>query len=195
MRRRAVLVFAAALAMLGGCERRDAVTFNNTDITGAEFGKALALTDHTGAKRTLADYRGKVVVVFFGFTQCPDVCPTTMTAMTQVMKLLGDDAKRVQVLFVTLDPKRDTPQVLSAYVPAFDARFVGLTGSEEDIARVAKDFKVFYQKSPGTTPETYSIDHSSAMYIFDPKGQVRLYARHGQTPELLAADIAKLLKS
>jgi protein SCO1/2 len=167
--------------------------FKNTDLTGAEYGKALRLTDHAGKVRTLDDFKGSVVTVFFGFTQCPDVCPTTLAAMKAVKQQLGDDGKRLQVLFVSVDPERDTQELLAQYVTAFDPSFLGLRGDAEATARVAKDFKVFYQKVPGTTAESYTIDHSAGSYIFDPAGRLRLYVRHGQAPDAIAADIKLLL--
>jgi protein SCO1/2 len=185
----------ACAAGLAGCERAStsAPSFKATDVTGADYGKSLSLTDHTGAARTLADFRGKVVVLFFGFTQCPDVCPTTLATMAQVMQQLGPDADRIQVLFVTLDPKRDTPAVLSKYVTAFDPRFLSLSGDAEATARAAKEFKVFFQRSEGTSPDNYSIDHTAASYVLDPTGRLRLYVRHGQSPADVANDLKQLL--
>ena len=189
MSRIAAVLLALALA---GCGL-DKPQFNNTDITGAEYGKALRLADPSGKVRTLADFKGKAVVVFFGFTQCPDVCPTTLAEMKTVKKLLGDDGKRLQVLFVTVDPERDTAELLANYVTAFDPTFLGLRGDPEATAKVAKDFKVFYQKVPGTTPDSYSIDHTAGSYIFDPQGRLRLFVRHGQPADKIAADIKTLL--
>lgn len=171
----------------------DRPSFNNTDITGADYGSALRLTDHTGKVRTLADYKGSVVVVFFGFTQCPDVCPTTLAEMKAVKAQLGDDAKRLQVLFVSVDPERDTEELLAKYVTAFDPAFVGLRGDPEATAKVAKDFKVFYQKVPGNTPDSYTVDHTAGSYVFDPQGRLRLYVRHGQPADKVAADVKQLL--
>lgn len=168
-------------------------SFNNTDITGADYGSSLRLPDQNGKVRTLADFKGDAVVVFFGFTQCPDVCPTTLAAMKAVKALLGSDAKRLQVLFVTVDPERDTTELLAKYVTAFDPSFLGLRGDPEATAKVAKDFKVFYQKVPGNTPDSYTVDHTAGSYVFDPQGRLRLYVRHGQSPEKIAADIKKLL--
>jgi len=177
--------------VLPGCD--SGPRFKSTDITGAEYGKSLELTDHNGRVRTLEDFRGKAVVVFFGYTQCPDVCPTTLAMLADVMKRLGPDADRVQVLFVTVDPERDTAELLSKYVPAFDPRFLGLRGDADATARTAKEFKVIYQKQPGTTPGSYSMDHSAGLYVFDPQGQVRLYVGHNQGPDVVAHDIAALL--
>jgi protein SCO1/2 len=167
--------------------------FKSTDITGADYGRSLALEDHTGTPRTLADYQGKAVVVFFGYTHCPDVCPTTLAEMKTVLARLGEDAKRVQVLFVTVDPERDTREVLAAYVPAFDPSFVGLRGDAEATARVAKDFKVYYQKVAGTQGGSYTVDHSAGTYVFDPQGRLRLYVRYGANPEDLASDLKQLI--
>lgn len=167
--------------------------FNNTDITGADYGKSLQLPDFSGKVRTLADFKGSAVIVFFGFTHCPDVCPTTLAEMKAVKQMLGKDAKRFQVLFVTVDPERDTPELLSQYVTAFDPTFLGLRGDPKATAEVAKEFKVFYQKVPGATPDTYSIDHTAGSYIFDPQGRLRLFVRHGQSADKIAADIKVLL--
>jgi len=186
-----VAALACALA-LAACDAGRA-PFRNTDVTGAEFGKGFELTDHHGKPRTLADYKGKVVTIFFGYTQCPDVCPTTLSEMAQVMKLLGDRAADVQVLFVTVDPERDTRELLSNYVPAFDPRFVGLFGDLAATARVAREFKVFYQKVPGSTPGTYSMDHTAGSFVFDRQGRLRLFVKHGQGAEPLAADLRRLL--
>lgn len=176
--------------MLGAC---GADTFRATDITGADFARTLELTGHDGKPRSLADFRGKVAVVFFGFTHCPDVCPTTLAKLAEVSKRLGEDADEVQVLFVTVDPERDTQEVLSRYVPAFDARFIGLTGEPAAIARTAKEFKVVYQKQPGKTADSYTVDHSSGTFVFDRQGNVRLFVRHDQAVEDLVHDIRQLL--
>ena len=167
--------------------------FQNTDITGIDYAKGFTLTDHTGKPRTLADFKGKVVLMFFGYTQCPDVCPTTMAEMAGVMQKLGPQADQVQVLFVTLDPERDTQELLASYVPAFDKRFIGLRGTPEQTAKVAKDFKVFYAKVPGATPTTYTIDHTAGSYVFDRDGRLRLFVRHGTSPDAIVHDIRQLL--
>jgi len=187
-----VLLFSllAALA-LAGC-RGSGESFKNTDITGADYGRDFSLTDQNGKTRTLADFRGKVVVVFFGYTRCPDVCPTTLADLKVAREQLGDEGKRVQVLFVTVDPERDTPQLLASYVPAFDPSFLGLYGDAAATARVAKEFKVFFQKVPGKTPDSYSVDHTSASYVFDPQGRLRLLVRPGNVPNLVA-DLKTLL--
>ena len=168
--------------------------FKNTDVTGVDCCKDFRLTDHNGKTRTLADFRGKVVVMFFGYTQCPDVCPTTMMEMTAVLQQLGKDAPRVQMLFVTVDPERDTRELLANYVPAFDPSFIGLYGDVETTARTAKEFRVFYQKQPGSTPTSYTVDHTAGSYVFDPQGRVRLFARYGDGGANLAADLRTLLK-
>jgi len=171
----------------------DGPKFKASDVTGASFGRDFALSDPAGKTRTLADFRGKAVVLFFGYTQCPDVCPTTMSTLAETMKLLGADADRVQVVFITVDPERDTPALLAEYVPAFDKRFIGLSGDAAATARVAKEFKVIYQKQPGPTPSTYTMDHSAGVFMFDPSGRLRLYAGHAQTPDLYAHDLRELL--
>jgi len=168
-------------------------SFDSVDITGADFGRELDLTDHTGARRTLADFKGKAVVVFFGYTRCPDVCPTTLAEMKLVRAKLGADGDRLQVLFVTIDPERDTPELLANYVPAFDPSFLGLYGDAEATARTAREFKVFYEKVPGPTPDGYSMDHTAGSYIYDPQGRLRLFAKLGQAPDALAHDIELLL--
>jgi protein SCO1/2 len=168
--------------------------FKNTDVTGSDCCKDFRLSDHRGQVRTLADFRGKVVVMFFGYTQCPDVCPTTMMEMTAVLQQLGADAQRVQMLFVTVDPERDTQELLSHYVPAFHPSFIGLYGNLETTAATAKAFRVFYQKQPGSTPNSYTVDHTAGSYVFDPQGRVRLFARYGDGGANLAADLRMLLK-
>ncbi|MGH8731187.1 MAG: SCO family protein [Burkholderiales bacterium] len=181
------------LLALGACQQGKP-GFRATDITGAEFGRDFALTDHTGKPRALADFRGLVVVMFFGFTHCPDVCPTTLAELAAAVKKLGTDGDKVQVLLVTVDPERDTPQVLSQYVSAFNPRFLALRGTAEETARVAKEFKIIYQKVAGARPDSYTMDHSAGTYIFDMQGRLRLYVSYGQGPEVFAHDIALLLK-
>ncbi len=167
--------------------------FVGTDITGADFSKPLTLTDHNGQLRTMSDFKGKAVVLFFGFTHCPDVCPTTMLDLKNTMKLLGEKANQVQVLFVTVDPQRDTQAVLAQFVPSFDKRFIGLRGSLQETAEALGNFKIYYQKVPGKSKADYSIDHSAGMYAFDKEGKVRLYLGYGQKPADIASDISKLL--
>ena len=170
--------------------------FKNIDITGSTaFGKDFSLLDPDGKVRTLADFKGKVVVMFFGYTQCPDVCPTTLTEMQQVMTLLGPQSDKVQVLFVTVDPERDTAEILKQYVPAFDPRFLGLRPADEAaLEKVTKDFKIYYKKVPGTKPGSYTMDHTAGSYAFDPEGRLRLYIKHAQGPETLAHYLKELLK-
>ena len=151
--------------------------------------------DHNGKPRTLADFRGKVVVVFFGYTQCPDVCPTTLSDLAAALQKLGADANRVQVLFVTVDPERDTPELLSHYVPAFNPTFLGLSGDAAATAATAREFKILYQKQPGSTPGSYAMEHSAGTFIFDPQGRLRLFASHGQGPDVFAHDVRELLRS
>lgn len=189
-------LMAAGLG-LGACDRLSglgsAPAFKATDLTGADYGKSLDLTDHTGRARTLGDFKGKLVVLFFGYTQCPDVCPTTLATMAEAMKQLGADADRVQVLFVTLDPQRDTPKVLSGYVTAFDPRFIGLSGDEAATTRAAREFKVFSQKVTGSAPGQYTLDHTAATYVLDGQGRLRLYMRHGQSAADVVTDLRLLL--
>ncbi|MCF8197579.1 MAG: SCO family protein [Sulfuritalea sp.] len=184
------LLFCVAL-LLAGCS--DPPRFVSTDISSVDWGKDFSLTDHNGQARRLADFRGKAVVMFFGYTQCPDVCPTTLSTLRDTMQMLGGDAKQVQVLFVTVDPKRDTQKLLAQYVPAFHPSFLGLYADEETTRSLAKDFKVFYAKQPGSTPDSYSVDHSTGSFAFDPKGKLRLLLRHGETPANIAADLKILL--
>lgn len=194
MGRIVALALFLAVALAAGCGERGAGSkFRLTDITGADFGRELSLIDHNGKPRTLADFRGKVVVIFFGFTHCPDVCPTTLAELAQVAKELGDEARKMQVLFVTVDPERDTPEVLRRYVPSFDPSFLGLSGDAEATARAAKAFKIYYQKQP--LPDGgYSVDHSAGTYILDQQGRLRLFARYGAGAPALLHDIRILLK-
>lgn len=164
-----------------------------TDITGADFPKPLTLTDHTGKLRTMSDFSGKAVILFFGFTHCPDVCPTTMLDLKNTMKLLGDKADEVQVLFVTVDPQRDTQEVLAQFVPSFDKRFLGLRGSLQETAETIGNFKIYFAKVPGENENDYTIDHSAGMYAFDKQGKIRYYLSYGQKPADIANDIKKLL--
>jgi protein SCO1/2 len=181
------LVAALVACGAGGPE------FQASDVTGSSFGRDFELKDPQGRTRTLADFRGKAVVLFFGYTQCPDVCPTTLAALGEAMRRLGPDADRVQVLFVTVDPERDTPALLAQYVPSFDRRFLGLYGDAEATARTAKEFKVIYQKAPGKAPGSYTMDHSAGTYVFDPQGRLRLYVSNGQGPDVFAHDLRALL--
>jgi protein SCO1 len=168
-------------------------TFKGVDITGADYAKTLALTDAEGKPRTLADFKGKVAVIFFGFTQCPDVCPTTLAELAEVKKRLGPDGAKVVGIFVTVDPDRDTEVLLKAYVSSFDPDFVALRGTPEQTATTAKHFKVFYAKVPGKTEGSYTIDHTAGSYLFDTEGRVRVFTRHGTGPDALAHDLKLLL--
>ena len=189
------LIYAAAAAMLSACgpDKPQAADFYATDITGADFARDFSLTDQTGNPRTLADYKGKAVALFFGYTHCPDVCPTTMADLAAAMRLMGERGDEVQVLFVTLDPERDTQEVLAQYVPSFDSRFIGLYGTPEQTAAVARDFKVFYAKQESASHGGYTIDHSSGVYAFDKSGRVRLYFRYAQKPDEIAHDLKQIL--
>lgn len=186
---------AAALSLmsLSAC-KETAPTFNAVDMTGADYAKNFSLADADGKVRTLDDFKGKVVVLFFGYAQCPDVCPTTMTEMAQVKQQLGKDGDKLQVLFVTVDPARDTPTVMKAYMAAFDPGFVALIPTPEQLALMTRDFKAYYKKVDGATPTSYSMDHSAAQYIYDPQGRLRLYARYGAGVAPMVADIQALLK-
>jgi protein SCO1/2 len=189
----AALLVAFALA-LAACSR-EGPRFQTSDVTGSSFGRDFSLVDHNGEARTLADFRGKAVVIFFGYTQCPDVCPTTLSTLAEAMRRLGPDAAKVQVLFVTIDPGRDTAELLSHYVTAFDPSFLGLAGDAEATARTAKEFKILYQKQPGSTPGSYTMDHSAGTFMFDPEGRLRLYAGHGKDAEVFAHDLRLLLRT
>ena len=177
-----------------GCSPKP--SFKNVDITGSTaFANNFSLLDTNGNTKTMADYKGKVVVVFFGFTQCPDVCPTTLTEMDEALKLLGPKADKVQVIFITVDPERDTAAVLAQYVPAFNPRFVGLRPADEaGLEKLAKDFRIYYKKVPGSKPGSYTMDHSAGSYVFDQNGQLRLYIKHAQGPEVLAHDLKNILQ-
>ena len=189
-----LFLVAVLLIALAACSPKP--EFKNVDITGSSaFGKDFSLLDPNGKTRTLGDFKGKVVVMFFGYTQCPDVCPTTLTEMQQVMALMGPQADKVQVLFVTLDPERDTAAILKQYVPAFDPRFLGLRPADEAaLEQVTKDLKIYYKKVPGSSPGSYTMDHTAGSYAFDPEGHLRLYIKHAQGPETLAHDLKELLK-
>lgn len=188
-------LFAAVLiAVMAAACGPASPKFQGSDVTGAAFGRDFRLTDHNGKARSLADFRGKAVVMFFGYTQCPDFCPTTLSELAAAMQKLGPDASRVQVLFVTVDPERDTREVLAHYVPAFDPAFLGLYGDAAATAEVAKEFKIIYQKQPGREPGSYTLDHSAGTYIFDPQGRLRVYENYGPGPEVYAHDLREVLK-
>ena len=188
-----LFLIAALSITLTGCEPAKP-PFNSVDITGAPtYGNDFRLTDHTGKPRTMADFRGKVVAIFFGFTFCPDVCPTTLSEMKQVMQQLGADSSKLQVLFVTVDPKRDTPALLSQYVPAFHPNFLGLYGDEAATQKVTKDFNIIARVARGRTEDSYTIDHTAGTLIFDTQGRLRLMAPYGIGADKLTADIKRLL--
>lgn len=186
-------IAALLLAALSACSPEP--KFRSTDITGADYGKTLELRDHTGRLRHLEDFRGKAVVLFFGFTHCPDVCPTTLADTARALQALGPQAERVQVLFVTVDPERDTPQALASYVSAFDPRFLGLYGDAEATRRVAKEFKIYYEKRAGSAPGSYTMDHSAQTYVIDPQGRLRLLLRQERIAEDLPHDLRVLLQT
>ena len=189
-----IRIFAlAVLSVLAGCHTGQP-DFQSTDITGADFGTAFTLTDHNGKQRSLEDFRGQVVVMFFGFAHCPDVCPTTLAELAGAVRKLGPAGEKVQVLLVTIDPERDTPELLAKYVTAFNPKFLALRGNAEETARVAKEFKVIYQKVSGPRAENYSMDHSAGSYIFDRQGRLRLYVGYGRGADVFAHDIELLLK-
>lgn len=192
LQRRSFTFGLLAVAGLAGCSP-DKPAFKGVDITGADYAKDFALPDQNGQLRTLKDFAGKAVVVFFGYTQCPDVCPTTMAEMAEVMRRLGPLAEQVRVAFITVDPERDTQELLSHYVPAFHPDFIGLWGDAEATARTARAFRVFYQKVPGKTPGSYTVDHSAGSFVFDRRSRVRLMIRHGSQAEAIEADLRRLL--
>ena len=185
---------AAAAGTVVACSA-EKPQFKSIDLTGADYAKGFALTDHNGKPRTLQDFTGKVVVVFFGFTQCPDVCPTTMTELAEVKRLLGPDGDKLQAVLITVDPERDTADVLKAYMANFDPTFIALRPTLAELPDFAKSFKVFYKKVEGKTPGSYTMDHGAGSYVFDAKGQIRLYSRYGSGVEALASDIKLLLKN
>jgi len=193
--RRLLLLLAAAGALaLSACERAAPPHhFNAIDLTGAKYAQGFNLPDFDGKPRTLADFKGKVAVVFFGYTQCPDACPTTMAELAGILKTLGPDASRIQVVFISVDPSRDTPALLKNYVTNFRPDFLALRGDEAQTKQVIKDFKLIVEKVPGKTPDSYTIDHTAGTYVFDPEGRVRLFATQSLDPALLTADLKALL--
>jgi protein SCO1/2 len=199
MKRRAIFILACMLAALVGCDRSpepgdgSRPAFHGIDITGATYARTLALPDTTGRVRTLEDFKGKVTVVFFGYTHCPDVCPTTMAELAEVKRSLGADGERVQGVFVSVDPERDTPELLHAYITGFDPTFVALRGTIEQTKATATEFKVFFAKVPSKTGGSYTVDHTAGSYVFDPLGRVRLFERYGVGAKALADDLKHLL--
>ena len=186
-------LFASTPVFFAACSEASKPAFKGVDITGVDYAKDLPLTDQFGKARHISDFAGKVVAVFFGYTHCPDVCPTTMSEMAQVKSELGADGDKLQVIFVTVDPERDTPEVLKAYMANFDPSFLALRGSAQELAAVAKDFKIFYKQVPGPTPTSYTMDHSAGLYMFDPSGRLRLFQRYGAGVQPLADDTRLLL--
>ena len=189
-----VLALPAAAGLLSACTQAKP-QFQSVDLTGAEYATGFSLTDQNGQVRTLKDFAGKVVVVFFGFTQCPDVCPTTMSELAQVKKLLGADGDKLQAVLVSVDPERDTPEILKAYMGNFDPSFVALRPTPAQLADLAKDFKVFYKRVDGKTSGSYSMDHTAGSYVFDGNGKIRLFTRYGSGVEMLASDVRLLIKN
>ena len=191
-----LILMAVALGAaigLAGCEGKP--QFQSIDLTDAKYARGFELPDFSGQTRSLQDFRGKLVVVFFGFTQCPDVCPTAMTQLVEVKRQLGADGDKLQAVFITVDPERDTPEVLKAYMGNFDPSFVGLRGTPEQLAAVAKEYKIIYKKVEGKTPGAYTMDHSAASFIYDTQGRLRLYLRPGAGPQVLLDDLRLLLKA
>jgi protein SCO1 len=200
MNKRNAIKFIAACACLTGvvatfygCSEKKPA-FAAVDITGADYGKDFALTDHNGQPRSIKDFAGKVVVVFFGYTQCPDVCPTSMAELAEIKKMLGADGSKLQGLFITIDPERDKPKVLKAYMANFDPGFLALYTTPDKLETVARDFKVYYKKVEGKTPTSYTMDHSAGSFVYDTQGKLRLYTRYGTGAKALAGDITLLLK-
>lgn len=182
----------SAGTLFSACSK-SAPEFRGVDVTGAEYARDFALPDQSGQMRSLKDFAGKVVVVFFGYTQCPDVCPTTMQELAQVKQALGADGDRLQAIFVSVDPERDTPELLKAYMVNFDPSFIALRGTDAQTVAIAKEFKIYFKKVDGQTPSSYTVDHSAGSYIFDPAGRLRVYSRYGSGPEAVAADVRSLL--
>ena len=191
--RAGVLAAAGLLALTACSDKTPEASFHSIDITGADYADGFELTDHNGQPRTLADFKGKAVVVFFGFTQCPDVCPTSMSELAQAKELLGADGDRLQGIFISIDPERDTPEIMQAYMGSFDPSFLALYAKPDELPELAKRFKIYYKKVIGSTPETYTMDHSAGSYIFDPQGKVRLYFRYGSGAQAMADDVKQLL--
>ena len=192
-------VFSRRVALLGLCVAglaacsAEKVAFKGIDITGAEYARQLSLSDTSGKPRVLNEFKGKVVVVFFGYTQCPDVCPITLAEIAEVRSKLGADGDKVQPILVTVDPERDTPEILSAYAASFGRDVVALRGTLEQTRAAAKEFKVFFAKVPGKTEGSYTMDHTAGSYVFDTQGRIRLFIRHGGGVEAMASDLKRLI--
>ncbi|MFV0283488.1 MAG: SCO family protein [Castellaniella sp.] len=189
----ALATLPLTLALPGCTSKAEPLPFEGNDITGTRLGRDLDMIDTTGQRRTLADFKGKVLLVFFGYTQCPDVCPTAMAQAAQALQVLGDQARDVRVIMISVDPARDTPEILGSYVQAFDPAFIGLTGTPEQLDKTAKSFKAFYAKEAGPTPDRYAMNHSSAFYLMDREGEARALLGPALTPENMAHDIKLLL--
>lgn len=183
---------AGSLLALSACQKPP-VVFSSIDLSGAEYARDFKLQDHNGQMRQLADFKGKIVMIFFGFTQCPDVCPTSMAEMAEIIQILGPQADKFQGLFISVDPARDKPEVLKAYMANFHPSFLALIPSESQLAETAKEFKIFYRQVPGKTPTSYTMEHTAGSYIFDTQGRVRLYSRYGSKVSDVANDIKALL--
>lgn len=197
MKRRHLISLALCSTLLAACSDKpadaSATGFSGIDITGADYATGFSLTDHNGQPRTLADFKGKVVVIFFGYTQCPDVCPTSMSEMAQAKQLLGADGDKLQGLFVSVDPERDTPEIMKEYMGSFDPTFLALYAQPDKLPEVAKSFRIYYKKVDGKTPTSYTMDHSAGSYVYDTQGRLRLYHRYGSGAPALAGDLKKLL--
>ena len=187
------LLAATAVATLSACSP-DKPAFKGVDITGADYARDFALADPNGQTRTIRDFAGKVVVVFFGYTQCPDVCPTTLQELLEVRRMLGADGEKLQAVFITVDPERDTPELLKAYMANFDPSFVALRPTSEQLQPLLKDFKIYAKPVAGKTATSYTMDHSAQSYIYDPQGRLRLYSRYGSGAQAVADDARLLLK-
>ena len=197
MKRRHLISLVLCSTLLAACSDKPADAtasgFSGIDITGADYATGFLLTDHNGQPRTLADFKGKVVVIFFGYTQCPDVCPTSMSEMAQAKQLLGADGDKLQGLFVSVDPERDTPEIMKEYMGSFDPTFLALYAQPDKLPEVAKSFRIYYKKVDGKTPTSYTMDHSAGSYVYDTQGRLRLYHRYGSGAPALAGDLKKLL--
>ena len=197
MKRRHLISLVLCSTLLAACSDKPAdataTGFSGIDITGADYATSFSLTDHNGQARTLADFKGKVVVIFFGYTQCPDVCPTSMSEMAQAKQLLGADGDKLQGLFVSVDPERDTPEIMKEYMGSFDPTFLALYAQPDKLPEVAKSFRIYYKKVDGKTPTSYTMDHSAGSYVYDTQGRLRLYHRYGSGAQALASDIKRLL--
>ena len=190
-----LLVGLSALVLLSSCNSKVEPEFLSTDITNASFGRDFKLSDHNGDIRSLTDFKGKVIVLFFGYTNCPDICPGIMGKLAGTIKKLGNDSNHVQVLFISVDPEHDTPALLKQYVSTFNPTFLGLSGDLQTTRNIAKEFKTVFQKQSGTTQDSYIMEHSTGVYIFDPKGKLRLYVNSGTNMDIISHDILELLRT